>query len=63
MDIDEKTLESLRQLGPREAYDSIRQAVYRIPGGASSEDLLSAMEQMVDAGILTWAQIESFEES
>ena len=63
MELDEKTLEALRGIEPRKAYESIRLAVQQSPGGSSSEDMLSAMEQMVEAGILTWAQIELFEES
>jgi hypothetical protein len=63
MEIDEKTLETLRNLEPRKAYESVRQAVLQNPWGASSEDLLAAMTQMVDAGILSWQQIEEFEES
>ena len=63
MELDEKTIEALRALEPRQAYDSVKRAVQQSPWGSSSEDMLSAMEQMVEAGILTWAQIDRFEES
>ncbi|HEU4402243.1 MAG TPA: hypothetical protein VFT43_09070 [Candidatus Polarisedimenticolia bacterium] len=63
MEMDDKTIEELRLLEPRKAYDTVRRAVLQSPFGTSSEDLLAAMEQMVDAGILTWEQIEEFEEA
>jgi hypothetical protein len=62
MQIDEESLESLRTLDPRKAYEAVRRAVLGNPWGASSEDLRSAMEQVVAAGILTWDDVERFEE-
>ncbi len=62
MQIDEKTLQELRCLEPRKAYDSVRRAVLQNPWGASSEDFQDAMRQVVEAGILTWEQIDRFEE-
>ncbi len=61
--MDEKSLQSLRRLDRREAYESIRRAVLMNPWGSSSEDMQSALEQVVEAGILTWEEIERFEES
>ena len=63
MEMDERSLQSLRRLEPREAYESIRRAVLRNPWGASSEDMQGALEQVVEAGILTWEEIERFERS
>jgi hypothetical protein len=63
MELDDMTLETLRELEPRKAYDAVRRAVQQSPWGSSSEDMLSAMEQMVEAGILTWAQIDQFDAS
>ena len=63
MQIDEGSLEELRSLGPRKAYEAVRRAVLQNPWGASSEDLRSALEQAVAAGILTWDDVEKFEES
>ncbi len=63
MEIDEKTLEEMKAMEPRKAYESVRLAVLANPWGSSSEDLLSAFEQVVNAGILTWEQVEGFEES
>ena len=63
MTIDEKTLEDLRNLAPRQAYEAVRRAVLQNPWGASSEDLQSALEQVVEASILTWDDVERFEES
>jgi hypothetical protein len=61
MEIDRKTLEDLRELGPRDAYERVRRAVYQSPGGVSSEDFQSALEQLVHEGILSWDEIERFE--
>jgi hypothetical protein len=61
IDFDLETIEKLRAMGPRKAYDQIRQTVHRIPGGASSEDFQQAFEAMVDHGVLSWEQIEEFE--
>jgi len=63
MEIDGRTLEELRELDPRQAYERLRRAVYQAPGGASSEDFQSILEQMVQEGDLTWAEIERIEES
>lgn len=63
MEMDEKSLQSLRRLEPREAYESVRRAVLRNPWGSSSEDMQSVLEQLVRAGVLTWAEIEQFEET
>ena len=63
MEIDDKSLEDLRSLGPRMAYETVRRAVLQNPWGASSEDLRSALDQMIAAGILTWDDVERFEES
>jgi hypothetical protein len=62
MEMDEQTLDRLRTLAPREAYESVRKAVLQNPWGASSEDLQAALEQAVEAGILTWEDVEGFEE-
>lgn len=63
MEIDERSMEQLRSLGPRKAYEAVRRAVLQNPWGASSEDLHAALEQVVAAGILSWDDVESFEES
>jgi hypothetical protein len=63
MEIDEGSLEDLRRLGPRQAYDALRRAVLSNPWGASSEDLRAVFEQAVAARVLSWDDIERFEES
>ena len=63
MEMDEETLEELRRLAPRKAYESVRRAVLNNPWGASSEDLHAALEQVVAAGILSWEEVEEFEQS
>jgi hypothetical protein len=62
MDFDVKTLEELRALGPRKAYDAVRWTSLQDPEEAS-EALQAALEQLVYEGILTWDQVEEFEES
>jgi len=56
---DFETLERLRTLSPRAAYDSVKDALYR-RGPTTSTDFLDAYEELVDEGILTWEQIEEF---
>lgn len=63
MEIDRKTLEDLRELDPRDAYEMVRRAVYQVPGGVSSEDFQAALEQLVGEGILSWDEIERYEGS
>lgn len=57
---DEETVNRLRRAHPREVYSEVKEAIYKT-GGASSEDFLSAFEELVDAGVLSWDQIEEFE--
>ena len=58
--LDSESVERLQRLPPRQAYMDLKQIVFR--GGAiSSEDFQTAFEQLVDAGILSWDQIEDFE--
>ena len=62
MRFDAKTIARLRALGPRKAYEQARAAVHQIPGGASSEDFQQAYETLVEHGVLSWEQIELFED-
>jgi len=57
---DPETVSRLRRAHPREAFWEVKQAIYKT-GGASSEDFLNAFEELVDAGVLSWDQIEEFE--
>jgi hypothetical protein len=57
---DPETLERFRRSDPREAFWEVKASIYRM-GGASSEDFLSAFDELVDAGVLSWEQIEEFE--
>ena len=61
MELDRRTLEDLRDLAPREAWETVRRAVYQSPGGAASEDFQAALEQLVAEGILSWDEIDAFE--
>jgi len=62
-DYDVRTLEELRALGPRKAYEAVRWSLLNNPQRSTSEDLHAALELMVHEGILTWDQVEEFEES
>ena len=57
--LDPDTLSRLRALGARQAFQEAKDAVYR-SGAAASDDFLDVFEQLVEAGILTWDQIEAF---
>jgi hypothetical protein len=56
---DFETIERLRALTPRAAYDAVKSALYR-HGPTTSEDFLEAYEELVEEGILTWEQVEEF---
>jgi hypothetical protein len=58
---DADTLARLRAMPPRQAYDEVRSAVYR-RGLVQSEDFLDAYEELVEEGVLTWEQIEEFDD-
>lgn len=57
-----ETMERLRAMEPRAAYDTAREALLRL-GSAGSEDFLDLWQQLVDEGVLTWDQVEEFEAS
>lgn len=59
---DQKTLERFRQLTPRDAFWEVKTSIYR-SGAASSEDFHDAFDELVDAGVLSWEQIEEFEKA
>ena len=54
------TIERLRKASPRDAFWEVKASIYRM-GNSTSEDFLNAFEELVDAGVLTWEQIEEFE--
>jgi hypothetical protein len=60
--LDPDTVERLRGLPPRRAFQEAKDAIYRT-GAVGSDDFLDVCEQLVDAGILTWDQIEDFQGS
>lgn len=60
--LDPDTVERLRSLPPRKAYEEAMNVVFRA-GGSSSDDFLDVYEQLVDRGVLNWDQIEEFEQS
>jgi len=57
---DPETLDRIRVLPPRQAYETVRGLVYR-SGARTSEDFREAFEELVEQGILTWEQVEEFE--
>lgn len=58
--LDSESVERLRRMTPREAYMDLKNTLYRA-GAVSSDDFQDAFQQMIDAGILTWEQIEELE--
>lgn len=59
---DPETLDRFRTMTARSAYDEAKDAVWR-SGGATSDDFVEVYQELVDAGILDWEQIEAFERS
>ena len=57
--LDPETLERLRALSPQQAFEEVRDAVYR-SGAVGSDEFLDAYEELVLHGILSWEQIEEF---
>ncbi len=57
---DSETLDLLRGLPPRQAFDTVKDMVYR-SGASTSEDFREAYEDLVEHGILTWEQLDEFE--
>ncbi len=57
---DAETIDRFRKAEPREAFWEVKSSIYRT-ASASSEDFLNAFEELVDAGIFSWEQIEEFE--
>jgi hypothetical protein len=57
--LDPEQIEILRGLPAREAFDRVKDALYR-NGGATSEEFLDAFEEMVELGILTPEQLEEY---
>lgn len=60
-EFDPQTLDRFRALEPRAVFEEVRDALYR-RGAASSADFLEVYEELVSEGILTWEQIEGFED-
>ena len=60
VEFDPATIARFRTMSAREAYESAREAVYRM-GAHSSEDFLEVCQCLVDEGILNWDQLEEFE--
>lgn len=57
---DSETLDRFRTMSPRRAFEEARHAVWRA-GAATSDDFLEVYQQLIDAGILDWEEIEAFE--
>jgi len=58
--LDSETIERLRQFSPRQAYLEVKSAIYA-GGASSSEDFVEAFDQLVEAGVLSWEEIEELE--
>jgi hypothetical protein len=56
---DPEQIEILRGLPAREAFERVKDALYR-NGGATSDEFLDAFDEMVALGILTPEQLEEY---
>jgi hypothetical protein len=61
MKLDPETLDRLRGLPAQLAYEEVKAAVYRAPGGTGSWEIKEAVDLLVEEGILTWEEVEAFE--
>ena len=52
-------IEVLRGLPPRQAFERVKDALYRA-GSVSSDEFLDAYQQLVELGVLTLEQLEEF---
>ena len=57
--LDPEQIEILRGLPAREAFERVKDALYR-RGGGTSDEFLDVFEQMVELGILTPEQLEEY---
>jgi hypothetical protein len=58
---DPDTLDRLSKKPPRKAFEEVKSAIYQ-SGPVSSEDFRSAFEELVNSGLLTWEQIDQYEQ-
>jgi len=56
---DSETLDRLRAMEPRDAFEAAKDAVYR-SGAVGSDDFLDAFDALVEAGVLTREQLDEF---
>jgi hypothetical protein len=61
MRFDEETLERFRAMSPKEAFRAARTAVFGARE-SGSEDFIDVYEQLVEEGILSWDEVEQFDE-
>ena len=52
-------IEVLRRLPPRDAFERVKNALYK-GGSVTSDEFLEAYDQMVELGILTAEQLEEY---
>ena len=52
-------IERLRRLPPRQAFEHVKDALYR-SGSVRSDEFIDAYESLVEMGILTPEQLEEF---
>jgi len=56
---DDGTIETLRTRSPREAFEAVKDALFR-QGPVSSADFAEAYEELVRRGVLTAGELERF---
>ncbi|MDH3284611.1 MAG: hypothetical protein OEQ13_07715 [Acidobacteriota bacterium] len=58
--LDAETIERFRKMPIEQAFRAAKDAVYGL-GNVGSEDFLDVYEQLVEAGVMSWAEIETLE--
>ncbi len=56
---DPQTVDHFRTLTSRQTYLEVKRTILTM--GGSSEDFLNAFTELVDAGLLSWDEIDRFE--
>ena len=56
---DPDSVRKLREMPPREAYQQVKDTLFRM-GGVSSDEFAAIFDEMVERGILTGEELEAF---
>ena len=59
--LDPESLVRLQRMPPEQRLAPVRAVCYQAPGGGGSDQYVEMLEELVELGILTWDEIETFE--